>query len=79
LLITFEETGYSMNKAQTKILSIALIVLGVGLAFWGYQMSGSFGSQVNQAVTGSFTDKTMMALIAGVISFIVGLVLLVKK
>lgn len=68
-----------MNKAQTKILSIALIVLGVGLAFWGYQMSGSFGSQVNQAVTGSFTDKTMMALIAGVISFIVGLVLLVKK
>ena len=68
-----------MNKAQTKILSIALIVLGVGLTFWGYQMSGSFGSQVNQAVTGSFTDKTMMALIAGVISFIVGLVLLVKK
>ncbi|MBA7545558.1 hypothetical protein ES705_37927 [subsurface metagenome] len=31
------------SKSTTKSISIALIVIGIGLAFWGYQMSGSIG------------------------------------
>jgi len=68
-----------MKKSQTKIIGIVLIVTGIGLAFWGYQMSGSFGSQLNQAINGSYTDKVMIVYIAGAASFIVGLFLLVKK
>ena len=68
-----------MKKSQTRLISIILMVVGVGLAIWGSQMSGSFGSQLNQAFTGSYTDKTMIVLIAGAACFIVGLFLFVKK
>ncbi len=68
-----------MNKSQTKILGIALMAIGAGLAFWGFQMSGSFSSQINQAVTGSYTDRTMMAFIGGAASFVVGLLVFLKK
>jgi hypothetical protein len=74
-------TGYFMSKSQskTKIPGLVLIVAGLGLAFWGYQMSGSLSSQVNQAFNGSYTDKVMIVYIAGAASFIAGLFLLVKK
>jgi len=68
-----------MKSSQTKIIGIVLIVAGIGLAIWGYQMSGSFGSQLNQAINGSYTDKVMIVYIAGAVSFIVGLFFLVKK
>ena len=69
----------SKSKSNTTILGIVLIVAGIGLAFWGYQMSGSLGSQVNQALNGSYTDKVMIVYIVGAASFIAGLFLLMKK
>ena len=54
-----------------KIIAIVLVVLGCGLAIWGYQLSSSVGSQLTQAVTGSDTDKVMSLYIAGAISFVV--------
>lgn len=68
-----------MTKSSMKIISIALMVLGVGLAFWGYNLSGGFGSQVTQAFTGSPTDKVMMFYIGGAASFAAGLFLFIKK
>ena len=65
--------------SSTRIIGIALVVLGLGLAFWGYQSSGSFGSQVSRAVTGSATDKVMTLYISGAVSLVVGLYLLIKK
>jgi Tfp pilus assembly major pilin PilA len=65
--------------ATMKILGIALAVTGVGLAIWGYQLSGSVGSQITQAVTGSDTDKVMTLYIAGAVSFVVGIFLFIKK
>jgi hypothetical protein len=62
-----------------KIIGIVLAVLGIGLAIWGYQLSGSVGSQITQAVTGSDTDKVMTLYIAGAVSFVVGLYLFLKK
>jgi len=67
------------SKSKMKIISIALMVIGVGLAFWGYQMSGSVGSKITQTITGSFTDKVMILYIAGAVSFIIGLYLNIKK
>ena len=65
--------------SSTRIIGIALVVLGLGLALWGYQSSGSFGSQVSRAVTGSATDKVMTLYISGAVSLVVGLYLLMKK
>lgn len=62
-----------------KIIGVALVVLGVGLAYWGYQLSGSFESQLTNAFTGSDTDKVMTFYIGGAVSFVVGLLLVLKK
>ena len=62
-----------------KIIGIVLVVTGLGLAVWGYQLSGSVGSQITQAVTGSDTDKVMTFYIAGAVSFVVGIYILTKK
>jgi hypothetical protein len=62
-----------------KIIGIALVVIGIGLAAWGYQLSGSVGSQISQAFTGSATDKVMALYIGGAVSLVVGLYLLVKR
>ncbi|MCP4187971.1 MAG: DUF3185 family protein [Gammaproteobacteria bacterium] len=62
-----------------KIISIVLLVVGIGLAIWGYQQSGSLGSQLSQAVNGSPGDSVMMFYIGGAVSFVVGLYLLLKK
>jgi uncharacterized protein DUF3185 len=67
------------SKSTMKSISIALMVIGIGLAFWGYQMSGSIGSQITQTITGSNTDKVMALYIGGAASFVVGLYLYIKK
>jgi len=57
------------------MIGLALIVLGIGLAIWGYQLSGSVGSELTQAITGSDTDKVMTLYISGAVSFVVGVYL----
>jgi Protein of unknown function (DUF3185) len=63
------------STGSMKILGIVLVVVGLGLAFWGYRLSGSVGSHITQAVTGSDTDKVMMFYISGAACFVVGLFL----
>ena len=67
------------STATTKIIGIVLVVIGLGLMIWGYQLSGSVGSRITQAVTGSDTDKVMAFYIGGAVSFVVGLFLSMKK
>ena len=70
----------AMDSGKTmKSIGIVLVVLGMGLVIWGYQLSGSVGSQITQAVTGSDTDKVMTLYIAGAVSFVVGIYLFLKK
>nr|WP_036861231.1 DUF3185 family protein [Porticoccus sp.] len=69
-----------MGSASTiKIIGLILLVVGAGLALWGYQLSESIGSEITQAVTGSETDKVMTLYIAGAASFVVGLYLFIKN
>lgn len=67
------------SGSALKIIGIILVVVGAGLAIWGYQLSGSVGSQITQAVTGSDTEKVMTFYIAGAVSFVVGIYLFVKN
>lgn len=67
------------SGTTTKIIGIALVVLGIGLAIWGYQLSGSVESRITQAFTGSDTDKVMTFYITGAVSFVVGIYLYAKK
>jgi hypothetical protein len=67
------------NRVSGNIVGIALVVAGVGLAIWAYQLSGSVGSQVTRTITGSHTDRVMVFYIGGAISFIVGMYLYRKN
>jgi len=70
----------AMGSVSTmKIIGIALVVIGLGLGLWGYQLSGSVGSQITQAVTGSDTDKVMTFYITGAVSFVVGIFLFTRN
>ncbi len=66
-------------RTTIKIIGLILTVIGIGFAVWGYQLSGSVGSQVTQAVTGAYTDKVMTYYIFGAVSFVVGMYLFRKN
>jgi hypothetical protein len=61
-----------------KIIGIVLVALGLGLAYWGYHLSGGFGAQLNQAFSGSPTDKVLAFYVGGAVSFLAGLFLVFK-
>ncbi len=69
----------SSSATTSKVVGIALVVIGIGLAFWGYQMSESIGSRITHSFTGSYSDEVMIRLIGGAASFVAGLYLLVRK
>jgi len=65
--------------ATIKLTSLVLIVVGAGLAIWGYQKSGGFNSQLSNALTGSHSDNVMMLYIGGAACIIAGLFLFFRK
>ncbi len=67
------------SSSSTRILGIALVAIGVGLAFWGYHLSDSVGSRISHTLTGSYTDKELTFYIAGAASFVVGLFIAMKS
>ena len=67
------------DKTMIKLIGLVLLVGGAGLAYWGYQMSHSFASDISRAFTGALPDGVMYRYIGGAISGAAGLFLLVKK
>ncbi len=67
------------SRQNKKLIGLILTVVGIGLAIWGYRMSGSFGSQLNEALSGSYGDKVMTLYIAGAACVVAGLFLVVKR
>jgi len=64
---------------MTKVIGLALLVIGAGLTFWGYQISDSLGSQLTQSISGSMPDEVMYRYIGGAASVVVGIYLFLKK
>ena len=67
------------SNTGAKLVGLALIVAGAGLAYWGYQLSGSLSSQLTKTVSGAMPDEVMYRYIGGAICAVVGGFLLVKK
>ena len=59
-----------MNK---KTMGIILIVIGVALAFWGYNIYDSAGSQVTRALSGDTPIEALVGMIGGAICVIIGI------
>lgn len=64
-----------MNKG----LGIALLVIGLILIGYGLSASDSASSEVSRLFTGSPTNKTLVLLIGGVVSAIVGASMTFRK
>jgi hypothetical protein len=63
---------------MNNLIGFVLLVLGVGLLIWGFNLYGAFSSHVTRVLTGSPSDKTVIVLIAGAVCTTAG-VFLIKK
>ncbi|RDV27544.1 DUF3185 family protein [Alteromonas aestuariivivens] len=64
--------------STSKIIAIALFIVGAGLLYYGYQISGSVSSQLQESVTGSMSDKAIWHYAGGIICLVVGAILIKK-
>ena len=58
---------------MNRTISLALVVVGIGLIVFGVIAMDSFSSDMSRFFTGTPTDKSVWMLIAGVIAAVVGL------
>lgn len=59
-----------MNK---KVIGIILIIVGVALALWGYDIYDSAGSQITRALHGDTPWKAWGGMVGGLICVVVGI------
>lgn len=62
-----------------RVTGLILLVSGIGLACWGYQMSDSVAAQFSRAMTGALPDAVMYRYIGGAASAAAGLFLLFRR
>lgn len=58
---------------NNRIIGIVLIIVGIALAFWGYDVYDSAGSQVSRAFSGDTPIEAWIGLVGGAICIIIGL------
>lgn len=59
-----------------RVVGIVLLVVGVALLIYGVNASHSFADRVSDTFTGRFTEATTWYVIGGVVSGLLGLLLL---
>ena len=57
---------------NTKNMGIILIIVGVALAFWGYNIYDSAGSQVSRALSGDAPIRAWAGMVGGAICVALG-------
>lgn len=67
------------SNSMVQLIGLVLLIGGLGMAFWGYQMSGALASKLTKGITGALPDEVMYRYIGGAISSVAGLFLLLKK
>jgi drug/metabolite transporter (DMT)-like permease len=58
---------------NNKIIGIVLIVVGVALALWGYDVFDSASSQISRALSGDTPIEAWLGMVGGVICAAVGI------
>jgi hypothetical protein len=54
-----------MSKKNSKTIGIVLLVVGVALLVWGFDIYGAFGSKLTRAVSGDISNKALGLFIIG--------------
>jgi uncharacterized membrane protein YidH (DUF202 family) len=58
---------------NNKVIGSVLIIVGVALALWGYNIYDSAGSQVSRALSGDTPVEAWAGMIGGVICLVIGI------
>ena len=58
---------------NNKIIGIVLVVAGVALTLWGYNIYDSASSQIGRALNGDTPIEAWAGMVGGVISVLVGI------
>lgn len=67
------------SSPLSKALGLALLVAGIGLAFWGYQLSTAVTAKLARVMTGALPDAVMYRYIGGAVCSVAGIFLLLKR
>ena len=59
-----------MNR---KVIGIILIIVGVALVAWGYNIYDSAGSQLTRALSGDTPIEAWLGIIGGAIAVVIGI------
>ena len=69
----------SQTQTVFKVSGLILLVVGIGLVIWGYQLSGSVAAQLTHTITGAAPDGVMYRYIGGAAGIATGFFLLLKR
>ncbi len=58
---------------NNKIIGVVLIIAGVALAIWGYNIYNSVGSQVTRTFSGDAPIEAWAGMVGGVICVVIGI------
>lgn len=61
------------------LIGVALLAFGAILLYFGFNATQSAAEEIGEAVTGRYSDETMMYLVGGGVAAVVGLFMLLKK
>jgi len=59
---------------NNKTIGIVLIIAGVALAFWGYNIYDSAGSQLGRALSGDTPIEAWAGMVGGIICVAIGII-----
>jgi hypothetical protein len=64
---------------NNRIIGIILLVVGVIALYFGINATNAPVEEMSEALTGQYSDQTMLYLIGGAVAGIAGLVMLFRK
>ncbi|MDN3701997.1 DUF3185 family protein [Vibrio artabrorum] len=58
---------------NNKLIGIVLIIAGIFLAFWGYNIYDSAESQLTRAFSGHSPIEAWLGMVGGIVAIIIGI------
>lgn len=65
--------------SQKKIIGIVLLVAGAIALYFGFNAANAPAEEISEALTGQYSDQTMIYLIGGAVAAVLGVVMLLRK
>lgn len=65
--------------SQNRIIAIVLLVIGAIALYFGFNATSAPTEEISEALTGQYSDRTMLYLICGAVAVVAGLAMFLRK